>query len=72
MRLRGICTMKIILTVKEQNQLRKLQYIGKDSIFKVYDLEHKTMLKVSLLCDCGEKDCEPKKLLLIKLLKEME
>jgi len=64
--------MKIILTKKEKADLSHLKHIGDERGYKVYDSENKILLKanITLLCDCGKKFCEHKKMLLLKLLKE--
>ena len=64
--------MKIILTEKEKKVLRHLQYIGTQREYKVYDDLHGLLLfaNMTILCGCGKKFCEHKKLLLLKLLKE--
>lgn len=66
--------MRITLTDQERKRLHKLQYIGDEREMGVYDDGNKVMLKaqLTLLCDCGRKRCEHKKLLLLKLLNEYE
>lgn len=64
--------MIIKLTTQERKQLNKLVHVGDGRGYRVYDSEHKIILKASIdiLCDCGKKLCSHKRLLLLKLLKE--
>jgi len=65
--------MKILLSLNEQKAIKKMVHIGDEGEMRVYDSEHKVMLKSTvnpILCDCGNKFCMHKKLLMIKQLKE--
>jgi len=64
--------MRIILTEKEKKDLSHLKHIGDGRGYKVYDIKNKILLQanITLLCDCGRKHCEHKRMLLLKLLKE--
>jgi 3-deoxy-D-arabino-heptulosonate 7-phosphate (DAHP) synthase class II len=71
--LREMMKMKIVLSLAEQRTIKKMVHIGDERDIRVYDSEHKVMLKSNInpiSCDCGKKFCEHKKLLMIKQLME--